>query len=216
MEAPMIYELRRPNNVIADKRYPALFLMHGMGSNEEDLLTLVNGFGDSFYIFSIRGHLTQGTGYSFFTIEGLGRPHRHVFDEAINKVTGFIDYVCEEYPIDLGQIYLMGFSQGAILSMSLALSIGSKIKGVVALSGYIPKFVKEEYKIDAGNQLSVFISHGEYDPVLPFEWGKESADYFSKLGISVTFKSYPVGHAVSEKNMLDLQEWILSDLKRGK
>jgi phospholipase/carboxylesterase len=214
MGAPMIYELRRPNNAIPGKQYPALFMMHGMGSNEQDLLSLVDGFEDSFYIFSIRGHLTQGSGFSFFSIEGFGRPHREVFDEAINKLTSFIDYACEKYPLDLSRIYLLGFSQGAIVSMTLALTLGSKIKGTVALSGYIPKFVKEEYKINAKNQLSVFISHGEYDPALPFEWGQESADYFSKLGIPVTFRSYPAGHTVTEKNLHDLQEWILTDLQR--
>ena len=41
----------------------------------------------------------------------------------------------------------MGFSQGAILSMTLGLKLGNRIKGIIALSGYIPAFVKEEYDI---------------------------------------------------------------------
>jgi phospholipase/carboxylesterase len=214
METKMIYELRRPNNVVPGKKYPALFVMHGMGSNEQDMLSLVNGLDDHFYIFSVRGHLTQGPGFAYFTIQGFGKPHREVFDEGINKLTGFIDYALESYPLDCEKVYLMGFSQGAIVSMTLALTAGYKIKGVVALSGYIPQFVKEEYMINTSDELSLFISHGEYDQVLPFEWGKENVEYFTQLGIPVTFKSYRDGHTVTLENLRDFQSWILKDLNR--
>jgi phospholipase/carboxylesterase len=214
MENSMIYELRRPKNIIPDKKYPALFVMHGIGSNEQNMLSLVEGLEESFYIFSIRGHLSQGPGFAFFTIEGYGKPHREVFDDGIQRLTNLIDDACEKYPLDLKQLYLLGFSQGAILSMTLALTLG-KMKGIVALSGYVPQFVKEEYAINPGDNLSVFISHGEFDQVLPFEWGKENAEYFTKLGIPVTFKTYPEGHTVSLDNFHDFRTWILNDLKRG-
>lgn len=210
----MIYELRRPKNIVPGEKYPALFVMHGIGSNEHNMLALVNGLEDSFYIFSVRGHLTQGSGYAYFTIQGYGKPHREVFDEGINKLANFIDYASANYPIDPEKLYLLGFSQGAIVSMTLAVTLGNKIKGIVALSGYIPQFVKEEYMINVGNHLSVFISHGEFDQVLPYEWGKENVDYFTKLGVPTTFKSYQEGHTVSEKNLQDSKLWILNDIQR--
>ncbi|KKK39091.1 esterase [Mesobacillus campisalis] len=213
MQTEIIYELRRPKNLIPGKKYPALFVMHGIGSNEQNMLSLVNGLEDSFFIFSVRGHLTHGMGFAYFTIQGYGKPHREVFDDGIKRVAEFIDYASLNYEIDPEQLYLMGFSQGAIVSMTLALTQG-KIKGVVALSGYIPQFVKEEYTINTGNYLSVFISHGEYDQVLPYEWGNENVEYFTKLGVPVTFKSYPEGHTVSPKNLQDFQAWILNDLRK--
>ncbi|WP_462411576.1 alpha/beta hydrolase [Neobacillus sp. Marseille-QA0830] len=214
METEMIYELRRPKNAIPGQKYPALFVMHGIGSNEQNMLSIVNGLEDIFFIFSIRGHLTQGTGYAYFTIQGYGKPHREVFDDGIKRLANFIDNASIKYEIDPEQIYLLGFSQGAIVSMTLALTLGNKIKGVVALSGYIPQFVKEEYKINPGKYLSVFISHGEYDQVLPYEWGEENDNYFTKLGVPVTFQSYPEGHTVSEKNLQDFRAWILKDIQR--
>lgn len=214
MESEMIYELRRPKDIVPGKKYPALFVMHGIGSNEYNMLSLVNGLKDSFYIFSVRGHLTQGSGFAYFTIQSYGKPHREIFDEGIKKLANFIDHASINYPIDPEQLYLLGFSQGAIVSMTLALSLGKKIKGIVALSGYIPQFVKEEYRINPGNNLAVFISHGKYDQVLPYEWGKENVDYFTKLEVPITFKSYPEGHTVSEKNLQDFQLWILNDLQR--
>lgn len=214
MKTEMIYELRRPKDMVPGKKYPALFVMHGIGSNEQNMLSLVNGLEDSFFIFSVRGHLTQGSGFAYFTIEGYGKPHREVFDDGIKRLANFIDYATANYQIDPEQSYLLGFSQGAIVSMTLALTLGKKIKGVVALSGYIPQFVKEEYMTNPGEHLSVFVSHGEYDQVLPYEWGKENVDYFTKLGVPVTFKSYPEGHTVSGNNLQDFQAWIINDLQR--
>ena len=68
----------------------------------------------------------------------------------------------------------MGFSQGAILSMTLGLKLGNRIKGIIALSGYIPAFVKEEYDISHWMSVNAFISHGEHDQVLPYEWGVDA------------------------------------------
>jgi hypothetical protein len=80
MSSPMIYELRRPKQVDPDKTYPALFIMHGIGSNEQNMLSLIDGLEDHFYIFSIRGSLQQPPGYAFFRIGGYGKPHREEFE----------------------------------------------------------------------------------------------------------------------------------------
>jgi phospholipase/carboxylesterase len=213
MNAPMNYELRRPKEINPDKKYPSLFIMHGIGSNEQNMLSLVNGLEEQFYIFSIRGHLSQPPGFAYFTIQGYGKPHREVFDEGVSKLTSFIDYACEQYPLDKSHLYLLGFSQGAILAMTLGLTLGSKIKGIVALSGYIPAFVKEEYKVKPVDEVSVFISHGEMDQVLPFEWGIANEEYFRGLGAEVTFKTYPEGHTVSLRNLQDFTNWLLIDNK---
>jgi len=214
MNSPMFYELRRPAQTEPGKTYPALFLMHGIGSNEQNMLSLVNGLEDRFYIFSIRGHLPQPPGYAFFTIQGYGKPHREVFDEGIRKLTSFIDYACEDYPLDESQLFLLGFSQGAILSMTLGLTLGSRIKGIIALSGYIPAFVKEEYQIQSVDNLSLFISHGVLDQVLPFDWGVANNEYFSGLGADVTFKTYQEGHTVSMDNHRDFMNWLMEKVEK--
>ena len=214
MSAPLIYEMRRPNDLDPTKSYPALFIMHGMGSNEKDMMSLVSGFEEQFFIFSIRGPLAQPPGFAFFTIEGYGKPHRQAFDLAVEQVIGFKDWATGEYPVDKDQIYLLGFSQGAILSMTVGLV--TDVKGIVALSGYIPEFIKTEFKDKSMNNLSLFISHGEVDQVLPFEWGQASRDYFQQLGADVTFRNYPSPHTVSMQNYQDFEKWLLDSLASAK
>jgi phospholipase/carboxylesterase len=178
------------------------------------MLSLTAGLEDKFFIFSIRGHLSHPPGYSFFSIEAYGKPHRKVFDQGIDNLTNFINYATEQYNIDSQHLYLLGFSQGAILAKTLCLVLGSRIKGIIALSGYIPKFVKEEYDSKPVDKVSVFISHGQFDNVLPYEWGVVSNEFFRELGANVTFKTYQEGHSVSLENLHDFTNWLLNDLEK--
>lgn len=185
-------------------KQPAIFLLHGMGSHEEDLLQLVQDFKDSHHIFSLRGPIIFDPGYAFFTMEEEGKPIRTVFDEVLMYIQSFIHEAIAEYELDVERIYVLGFSQGAVLAQSLALTMGNVIHGVVALSGYIPDFVKLDYKKQAVNHLNIFISHGEYDYIIPPQWGRESKEYFESLGANVTFKTYKDGHGVTPENHYDL------------
>lgn len=206
MKSPFTFIHTAPKE-IGDK-YPALFLLHGMGSHEEDLPQLVQDFKDSHHIFSLRGPIEFTPGYAFFTNEEEGKPIRVVFDEVLTYIQSFINEAIEEYQLDEEQIYVLGFSQGAVLAQSLALTMGSAIRGVVALSGYLPDFVKDEYKKQPVNHLHIFISHGEYDYVIPMQWGEKSKDYFNAQDAKVTFKKYPDGHGVTPANHQDLVAFL--------
>jgi phospholipase/carboxylesterase len=213
LNAPMVYEVRKPKEMDPSKKYPALFLIHGKGSNERNMFDLTEGLEDDFFIFSIRGHIPHPPGYAFFTFQIYGYPDREGFDEGIGLITNFLDYASENYPIDKDYLYVLGFSQGAVLAMTLALTLGHKIKGIMALSGYIPQFVKEDYSIKPVNKVSVFISHGKEDPVLPYEWGEWAQEYFAEKRANVTFYSYEVGHQVSRQNQEDMKQWLLNDIR---
>lgn len=206
MKSPFTFKYSAPK--VTSGKMPALFLLHGMGSNEEDLPQLVKDFEETHHIFSLRGPIVHNPGYSFFTIAEVGKPDRDVFDKVVTFIQSFINEAIEEYDLDPNNITLLGFSQGAILSQTLALTMGNVINKVVALSGYIPGFVKEEYSKRTVDHLKIFISHGDYDYVIPSQWGAESKDYFEALGANVTFKTYGEGHGVTPENHADLVEFI--------
>ena len=206
MKSPFTFIHTAPKATI-DKQ-PAIFLLHGMGSNEEDLPQLVQEFKESHQIFSLRGPIEFIPGYAFFTMEEEGKPIRVVFDEVITHIEDFIHEAIEEYGLDQERIYVLGFSQGAVLAQSLALTMGKAIRGVVALSGYIPGFVKTEYEKRSVDHLNIFISHGEYDYIIPPQWGEESRDYFASQEANVTYKTYRDGHGVTPENLQDLVAFL--------
>ncbi|MDI2587157.1 esterase [Psychrobacillus sp. NEAU-3TGS] len=205
MKSPFTYKHTAP---VETGKQPGIFLLHGMGSSEEDLPQLVRSFEESHHIFSLRGPIVYNPGYAFFTIAEVGKPDRDVFDKVLTFIQSFIHEAIEEYDLDPNDITLLGFSQGAILVQSLALVMGNSINRVVALSGYIPAFVKEEYSKRPIDHLNIFISHGDYDYVIPSQWGAESKDYFEALGANVTFKTYGDGHGVTPENHQDLLTFL--------
>lgn len=210
------YYIHMPKNLDPNKKYPTIFALHGLGSNEQNILTLVDDLEDQFILIGIRGNHPQGNGYAYFHIKSIGNPVREQFDASIEGLELFIDEAVKKYPIDEQEIYLLGFSQGAILSMSLAITMGEKIKGIIALNGYIPSFVKSEYELKFGPNTSIFISHGEYDPIFPIENGKANYDYFLAHFNDTTYKTYESGHTVTDENKKDLIKWIIQNSKNIK
>jgi phospholipase/carboxylesterase len=205
------YDIHLPSSIEANKKYPVIFTLHGKGSIEQNMFGLVKALADKFIIIGIRGNLTLGSGFQYYDLKSLGNPIREQFDEAVRQLQAFIQYASEKYPIDAKRRYLLGFSQGAILSMTLALTMGEQLKGIVALNGYIPDFVKTEYALKSLEQVSVFISHGEYDSVFPIRIGHETAAYMEKQTPYCSFKTYPTDHGVSEENQRDFLNWIYQD-----
>lgn len=208
MKTAYPYDIHLPSNLDPNKKYPTLFTLHGKGSNEKDLFGLVAPLSEDYIIVSIRGNLAVGAGFQYYELKSLGHPNREMFDQAIGDLKAFILYMSEEYPIDVTKRYLLGFSQGAILSMSLALTMGDQISGIVALNGYVPEFVKLEYPLQNMNDVSLFISHGEFDSVFPIRIGYETAAYFESITSHVTFKTYPSDHGVSMENQRDVLDWL--------
>lgn len=196
MNTPFQYKYQAP--AIAGESQPAIFLFHGLGSNEDDLIQLVEPFKQNCHIFSLQGPIQHTPGYAFYTFPAEeGQPERHVFDKVLNAAQAFIFEAIQEYQIALDQVYVMGFNQGAAMVQSLAVIMGNTLRGVVALSGYLPDFVENDYKKAEMDRLALFISHGEYDYVYPISWGQASADFFERMEADVTFYTFEDGHGVT-------------------
>ncbi|MFC0211403.1 alpha/beta hydrolase [Paenibacillus chartarius] len=209
------YDLHLPAGMESGRTYPAIFTLHGKGSNERNMHVLTESLTKDFIIIAIRGGLTLGAGFQYYELKSLGHPIRESFDLAVRSLQEFIAYATERYPIDAQRRYVLGFSQGAILAMTLALTMGEQLKGIVALNGYVPDFVKTEYPLQPVERVSVFVSHGEFDGVFPVRIGYETAAYWRELNAGLTFTIYPSEHTVTDENRRDFTEWLLRDAGLG-
>lgn len=205
------YDVHLPDKLEQGRKYPVIFTFHGKGSNERNMFGLVAPLAEEFIVIGVRGNLPLGTGYQYYDLKSLGNPIREMFDQAVSDLEAFIHYATQQYPVDPDRRYLLGFSQGAILSMTLALTMGEQLKGIVALNGYIPDFVKMEYKLRSLKNVSVFASHGEYDSVFPVRIGHETAAYLEEQTERLTFRLYPSDHGVTEENQRDFLQWLKQD-----
>ena len=120
-----------------------------------------------------------------------------------------IDEIIEKYKIDEENITLLGFSQGTILSFSVALSYPQKVKNIIGLSGYINEAIfKDNYRNNNFKNLSIYSSHGSVDQVIPIDWARKTKPFLKELGINCNYSEFPIGHGVSPQNFWDFKTWL--------
>lgn len=198
---------------------PSLLLMlHGYGSNEQDLFSFANELPDNLLIVSARAQLSiMFGGYAWYDIH-FQADDKNFSDmpqaiQARDLIVNFIDELQETYHFDPKKSFLMGFSQGTILSYAVALSFPNKIKNILALSGYInEELIIPPSDSDGYSSLDFFCSHGNIDPIIPVDWARKTSDFLDKKQIKYIYNEYDVGHGVAPQNFVDLQDWITKHL----
>ena len=212
MELSLEYQVREPK-IIVDKN-PLLLLLHGYGSNDSDLFSFASELPDEYYVISARApYDLQYGSYAWYAINFDADQNKFSdHDQAIlsrDLVVRFIEELKIKFPIDSSNITLIGFSQGSILSYSIALSYPNIVQRVGALSGYLNLDINSEnYQNNDFSNLKIFASHGTVDQVIPVEWARKTDPILKSLGINSTYKEYPIGHGVSPQNFFDLKDWL--------
>lgn len=213
MKLSLEYKIREPK-IKLDKN-PLLVLIHGYGSNEEDLFSFAAELPEKYYIVSARAPYSMNYGsYAWYEINFDANENKFSNNEQARTsrdlIAQFIGELTANYPIDSKNVSLIGFSQGAILSYAIALSYPEKVQRVVAMSGYInPEIIEENYLKNTFSNLKIFTSHGTVDQVILVDWGRKAKPFLENLGIETTYKEYPIGHGVSPQNFYDFKNWLL-------
>lgn len=204
------YIVRPP--VIKSQNPPLLILLHGYGSNKEDLFSFAEELPDELLIVSAQAPNNMGFGsYAWYAINfdaSQGKFSDLIqAKSAIDKIALFIDDIKNKYNTNKEKTFLLGFSQGAILSYSISFLHPNKVNHVIALSGYVNKDLLPE-KLPESNTTDYYISHGIVDQVIPVAWAKESKSFLDTLNLESVYSEYNVGHGVAPQNFYSFKEWI--------
>lgn len=218
-QTPLSLEyLTRPAKTITANT-PVLFMLHGYGSNEEDLFSFASELPEELFIISVRApYNLEPYGHAWYAINFDAENGKWSDDEqaktSCDKMVAFIDEACDAYGLSKGNITLLGFSQGTILSYAIALSHPEKIKNVIALSGYINEAILVAgYENKDHSKLNIYASHGQVDQVIPLEWAQRAPVFLKELGVAHTFEEFPVGHGVAPQNFYSFREWLENRLR---
>ncbi len=212
MELSLYHLVREPK--VKKEKNPLLLLLHGYGSNEEDLFSFATQLPDEYIIVSARApHPLPPYGNAWYAINFDGDMNKFSdYEQAVQSrdhIVKFIDEVIKNYPVDEERVTLIGFSQGAILSYAVALTYPEKIERVAALSGYFdPAIAGKDFASDNISKLRFFVSHGVVDQVIPVDWARKAPELLKSLGLDVEYHEYPVGHGVAPQNFYDLLAWL--------
>lgn len=208
------YLVHEPQTITS--KTPLLILLHGYGSNEQDLFSFVPTLPEDWLVVSFRAPFsTNYGGYSWFDIDLMNTENRINVKQAQESESAILENILKitnHYELTHNQTHLCGFSQGGILSYALALQNPELFSKVACMSCYpeekmLTQMTKNKKKLES---LRFFISHGIDDAVIPIDWGRKAAEMLYDLGCYFSFREYMSGHGVNQKNYMDLMEFFKS------
>jgi phospholipase/carboxylesterase len=204
----LIYQLHQPADSPPAAGYPAIVAIHGRGSHAGDLIELAPYFGADWLTVTPQAPNELGFGYHWYEVLRVGDPEPRGFAYSIDLLQQFIARLPSAYPVDPQRIFLMGFSQGAVMSFALGLTQPQRYAGIVAMSGYIANETKHNADRAALANLPILITHGTRDTVIPITFGREAQTWLNETPAQVEYHEYPMGHQVSDASLNDVVRWL--------
>ncbi len=209
---PALQHITRPSSLTENA--PLLILIHGYGSDENDLFSFAAELPEELYIISVKApYPMQPHGNAWYAInfdadKGKWSDNNQAI-ESRDLIAKFVDEATVKYPVNKANVSLLGFSQGAILSYAVALKYPEKIKNIMALSGYINKDIfPDDLKTNNYSDLDFYCSHGSVDQVIPIDWARQTSPFLNALNIKHKYSEFPVGHGVAPQNFYELKDWL--------
>ncbi|MCD8427529.1 alpha/beta hydrolase [Tenacibaculum finnmarkense] len=205
------YIVREPKQATTNP--PLLILLHGYGSNEDDLFSFAQELPEDLLIVSAQAPYQMGGGafawyaINFDAVKGKFSDLEQAAT-SVTKIAGFIDKIKEKYNTNPEKTFVLGFSQGAILSYALSLNYPNKVQHVIALSGYIDENLIKNQQENTKITTDYYISHGTVDQVIPVDWARKAPVFLEENNLKNDYSEYNVGHGVAPQNFYSFKTWI--------
>lgn len=189
----------------------ALVLLHGRGGSAGDIMMLSGEFcDDTFYVAAPQATGNSWYPNSFLAPEDSNEPW---LTSALQTVKRLVSEISEHVPVE--NIFIMGFSQGACLSLEFAGRNPAGYAGIAAFSGgLIGEMINPEKYSGSFPGTKIFIGNSDTDPHIPFKRAKESAELFMKRDADVLLRIYPgMGHTITQEEIGDVRRFM--DLRQN-
>jgi phospholipase/carboxylesterase len=190
--------------------------MHGRGVHEHDLFPLLDELDPDRRLLGVTPRaplMLPPGGYHWYAVHRIGFPDPASFHETYPVAAGWLDDLLGSNGLGSERLLLGGFSQGAVMSYALGLGAGRPTPaGIVAFSGFMPTVEGFELDLSKAAGLPVAIGHGEYDPIIGVEWGRDARERLEAAGAQVTYRESPMPHAIDPGYVRELRDWVRKTL----
>ncbi len=212
LDLPLTF-LQRP----AAPHYPRpwlLVLMHGVGSNEQDLFGLAPHLPEHFHVVSLRAPFRMGPGshaWFDFSIEPNGERTINEAQEAQSRalVAQTVQAASDQLGIPPERVVVGGFSQGGIMALSLLLTQPAlRHAAKVWHSRQLPQVVPLTAPADALRGKQLWLSHGTHDNVIPLAHAQAIVHHMAPLPVSVAYHEFPSAHEIRPSELSATVSWL--------
>ena len=199
----------------------AIIWMHGLGADGNDFVPMVReldltGLPGIRFIFPHAKTMpvTISNGYvmrSWYDISGLEAARRED-ENGLRASQKEIEALIEREKargIPASRILLAGFSQGCAMAIQTGLRHPETLAGLLCLSGYVPLSEKlATERTEASKATPVFMAHGRYDNVVPFNRAEASRDLLVSLGYELEWHEYAMQHTLCLEEVQHISAWL--------
>jgi len=213
------YNIYRQNPAAGGNANKLVVFLHGYGADGKDLIDLAKPFGmalpNASFISPDAPHTCAMSpqGRQWFPIEEI--PKGAI--KASLGLLGLIDYEAKKLNLTFKDVILIGFSQGAMMSMQCLLINNEQLGAIIGYSGAL----KEENIDAADDQIlngkhkysdtPILLVHGEQDEVVPFQSLEKSKNLLNKIGFNVqTLSRQDLAHGIDPEGISKGMEFLKS------
>ena len=186
-----------------------MIMVHGRGASAEDMLSLAAELGTT----DVAYLAPQAAGRTWYPSSFLSpiQDNEPGISSGLRVLAGLVDgLVAQQIPY--ARIALLGFSQGACLSLEFAARHPRRYAAVVGLSGGLigPPGTPRDYP-GSLDGAPVFLGCSDIDAHIPLARVRETAEVFRRMEASVDERIYPrMGHTVNEDEIKAVNALLLS------
>jgi phospholipase/carboxylesterase len=187
-----------------------VFLNHGRGTDETDLLGLADFLDPErrLHIVAPRAPLTLGgPGYHWYVVPRVGYPDLETFHTSYRALAELHDETWERLGLSPERTVLGGFSMGSVMSYGLGLGPDRPAPaGILAFSGFIP--VVDGWELQLPRPTKVFIAHGRGDPIMEIAFARRAQELLVDAGMDVDYHESDHGHWIEPTDLTDAETWL--------
>lgn len=210
---PLTFYHQKPLSGIDSPYY--MVVLHGLGDSLNGFSFLQECLGIqnlNYLLFNAPD--TYYTGFSWYDIyenplPGIQRSKK-LLEETFDKLT-------TDLKVDLQKTFLLGFSQGALMTFEFGTRYGENLAGYIPISGYTqdPNLILKEANKKVIHSTDWFVSHGTQDDVIPIEKVRKQMTLLKNSGFKLNYKEYQKGHSIEPvEEIKDIKHFISSRIQK--
>lgn len=191
-----------------------LVLMHGVGSNAQDLFGLSDAVPSQYHVLSLQAPHPMGpNAFAWFMFSVAADGTRQI-DESQEQhsralVAQTVAAASDQLGIPAERVIVGGFSQGGIMSLSLLLTQPALLQGIcVWHSRLLPEVLPLQAPATALQGRHAWISHGTQDQVIPLASAHAIRNHLQALPLELRYREYPCQHTIHPQELQDSMQWL--------
>lgn len=185
-------------------RARTLFLLHGTGGNEADLLPLAEAVTEDYNLVGLRGNVSENGMRRFFARTGPGIFDQTSVEQESDKLAAFLEAWYTEHELNPDQAAFVGYSNGANMLLATLLRHPQWMRRVALLHPMMP-FEPENVDLSG---YEILVTYGAKDAMVPVAESQRVMRVLEAHGATVTVASHYGGHELGQPELDALAEFL--------